>query len=82
MTLITMGLSHGAPGSSGLPSRFLEVVSSVTTDVSAFRALREQRMAEAREELQWMLESDELRDAVLLVLANKQVISLICITLP
>ncbi|MFC3687969.1 hypothetical protein [Aquipuribacter hungaricus] len=48
MTLITMGLSHGAPGSSGLPSRFLEVVSSVTTDVSAFRALREQRMAEAR----------------------------------
>ncbi|KAF7346905.1 ADP-ribosylation factor [Mycena venus] len=31
-----------------------------------------ERMAEAREELQRMLEADELRDALLLVFANKQ----------
>jgi hypothetical protein len=48
MTLIALGLSHGGSADSALPSRFLEVVRSVTTDVSAFRALREQRMAEAR----------------------------------
>ena len=48
MTLITLGLSQAGSAESALPSRFLEVVGSVTTDVSPFRALREQRMAEAR----------------------------------
>jgi hypothetical protein len=49
MTLITLGLNHHPSATSGLPVRFLEVVSSVLPDVSEFRALREQRMAEARE---------------------------------
>jgi hypothetical protein len=48
MTLIALGLGQGGSADSHLPSRFLEVVSSVTTDVSPFRTLREQRMAEAR----------------------------------
>lgn len=48
MTLVALGLGHAGSADSGLPARFLEVVSSVTTDVSPFRALRERRMAEAR----------------------------------
>lgn len=48
MTLIALGLSHGGSAESALPSRFLEVVSSVTHDVSPFRAVREHRMADAR----------------------------------
>ena len=48
MTLITLGLSQAGSAGSALPSRFLEVVSSVTTDVSPFRTLRQHRMAEAR----------------------------------
>lgn len=35
-----------------------------------------ERIGEAREELMRMLAEDELRDAVLLIFANKQVISL------
>jgi len=37
-----------------------------------------ERVGEAREELMRMLAEDELRDAVLLVFANKQVCELIC----
>lgn len=48
MTLIAMGLVQAGAAGSGLPSRFLEVVGSVTPDVSPFRTLREQRMADAR----------------------------------
>lgn len=48
MALIALGVSQGGSEDSGLPARFLEVVNSVTTDVTPFRALREQRMAEAR----------------------------------
>ncbi len=47
MTLITLGLRQDASTESAMPSRFLEVVSSVTADVSTFRTLRERRMAEA-----------------------------------
>ena len=38
-----------------------------------------ERVGEAREELMRMLNEDELRDAVLLVFANKQVLFIICI---
>jgi len=37
-----------------------------------------ERIGEAREELNRMLAEDELRDAVLLIFANKQVIKLCC----
>ncbi|WP_336922563.1 hypothetical protein [Aquipuribacter sp. SD81] len=46
MTLITLGLAETPDDA--LPSRFLEVVTAVTDDVSPFRRLRERRMAEAR----------------------------------
>jgi signal recognition particle receptor subunit beta len=36
-----------------------------------------ERVGEAREELQRMLSEDELREAILLIFANKQVINLI-----
>ncbi|MFC5379921.1 hypothetical protein [Aquipuribacter nitratireducens] len=48
MALISLGVSRAGADDSGLPARFLEVVRSVTTDVTPFRALREERMAEAR----------------------------------
>ena len=38
-----------------------------------------ERVGEARDELHRMLQEDELRDAVLLIFANKQVIKLFCV---
>lgn len=58
----------------------LIVISSINFNLQSFQGLifvvdsnDRERVGEAREELMRMLAEDELRDAVLLIFANKQV---------